>query len=369
MSTDTGVIRKILSHDGLDLLIRFGLIVVLVVLCDRIMGPFWSILIWALILAIALYPLHQRLARRMGGRDGRAATVLVLGLVLILGIPAAGLTTSFVNGVFEVRDRVENDALAIPPPEESVADWPVVGERVYASWQFAATDTAGFIESLQPHFGEVARKVVAGARSAVGAAFLFLGALIIAGIMMGYGKSGHNAMERIFLRLAGDNGPGILTLCIATVRSVAVGVLGVAFIQSVLLGVGFMFAGVPAAGLLAIITLMLGILQIPAAVVFLPVVAWMWMGSDNSVVVNVVFTVYLFIAGLSDNVLKPLLLGRGVDAPMPVILMGALGGMFTAGFIGLFIGAVGLAVGYQLFMAWVDRGLARRDLEKTPPAP
>lgn len=357
MSTDVSVMRKLLSHDGLDLLIRFGLIVVLVILCDRILGPFWSILIWGLILAVALYPLQQKLARKMGGKDGKAATLLVIGLILILGTPAAMLTSSFVEGVFNLKDQIVNQSLTVPSPGENVKSWPIVGEKVYTTWQSAAANPYDFIESLQPHFGEVAHKVLAAARSAVSTAFLFLGALIIAGIMMGYSKSGSNAMERVFIRFAGDSGSGLLTLCVATVRSVAVGVLGVAFIQSLLLGIGFFFAGVPLAGVLAIVVLMLGILQIPAAIVALPVLAWLWLGSDNSTTMNIVWSIYLVLGGLSDNVLKPLLLGRGVDAPMPVILLGALGGMFTAGFIGLFTGAVGLAVGYQIFMAWVDTGL------------
>ena len=362
MSADTNVLRKLLTHDGLDLLIRFGLIVVLIVLCDRILGPFWSILIWGLILAVALYPLHQKIARKLGGKEGRASTVLILAIVTILGIPIAGLTSSFADGIFELRDQLVAGTFSIPEPKPGVAEWPVVGEKVYSTWQFAATDTSGFIESMQPHFGEVAHKVLVGAKSAVSAVFLFLGALIIAGIIMGYGQSGQHNMQRIFTRFAGSGGPDLLTLCVATVRSVAVGVLGVALIQSVLLGTGFVLAGVPMAGLLAVITLVLGILQVPAAVVFLPVVGWLWAGnSDNSVTMNVIFTIYLFLAGLSDNVLKPMLLGRGVDAPMPVILLGALGGMFTAGFIGLFTGAVGLAVGYQLFMLWVDKGLEERE--------
>jgi predicted PurR-regulated permease PerM len=130
-------------------------------------------------------------------------------------------------------------------------------------------------------------------------------------------------------------------------------VLGVALIQAILLGVGFMLAGVPAAGLLALIVLLLAIMQLPATLVSLPVILWLWNSGDGGTVMNVIWTVYFVLAGLADNVLKPMLLGRGVDAPMPVILIGALGGMVSSGFIGLFTGAVILAVGYQIFMQWV----------------
>jgi predicted PurR-regulated permease PerM len=121
-----------------------------------------------------------------------------------------------------------------------------------------------------------------------------------------------------------------------------------------LLGLGFIFAGVPGAGPLAILVMVLGIVQLPAALISIPVIIYLWVGGDASTTSNIIFTVYLLVAGLADNVLKPLLLGRGVDVPMPIILIGALGGMVSAGIIGLFIGAIVLAVGYKIFMDWVD---------------
>jgi len=177
--------------------------------------------------------------------------------------------------------------------------------------------------------------------------------LIIAGIMMAYGQEGASAMSRIICRFAGkEDGPELYSLSTATIRSVSMGVVGVAFIQALLLGLGFMAAGIPAAGVLAILVLLLGILQLPAVIISLPAIAYIWWAGDSTVM-NIVFSVYLIIAGMADNVLKPLLLGRGVDAPMPIILLGALGGMVSAGLIGLFVGAVILALGYVIFMAWV----------------
>ncbi|HWM29845.1 MAG TPA: AI-2E family transporter, partial [Woeseiaceae bacterium] len=188
-----------------------------------------------------------------------------------------------------------------------------------------------------------------------GAVLLFLGSLIVAGIMMAYAESGSRAMQRICSRLTdAARGPRLQKLATATVRSVAAGVIGVAFIQSILLGMGFLLAGIPAAGVLALIVMLIGILQIPALIISLPAVVYLWWSGDGSTTSNIVFTIYLLVAGMADNVLKPLLLGRGVDAPMLVILIGALGGMVTGGIIGLFVGGVLLAVSYQLFMEWVD---------------
>jgi len=163
-------------------------------------------------------------------------------------------------------------------------------------------------------------------------------------------------MLRIFERFAGrQRGSGLHKLTTATIRSVAAGVIGVAVIQALLLGLGFIWADIPAAGVLALIVLLIGILQLPALIITLPVIGYLWWAGGDSGTMNVIYTVYLVVAGAADGFLKPLLLGRGVEAPMPIILLGALGGMVSSGIIGLFIGAVLLAVGYQIFMEWVDR--------------
>jgi predicted PurR-regulated permease PerM len=213
------------------------------------------------------------------------------------------------------------------------------------------------VRQIEPQLRNFYKPILAAAANTAGGVMLFLGSLIVSGIMMAYGESGSRAMLRIFIRLAGPaKGPGLHRLSTATIRSVAMGVIGVAVIQALLLGVGFIIAGVPAAGLLALVVLFVGILQLPALIVSLPVIGYIWWAGDGSTAAQVFYTVYLLVAGAGDNVLKPLLLGRGVDAPMPVILLGALGGMVVGGFIGLFLGAVVLAIGYQLFMGWVAEG-------------
>jgi predicted PurR-regulated permease PerM len=183
---------------------------------------------------------------------------------------------------------------------------------------------------------------------------MFMFALIIAGIVMAYGESGHRSSVQIASRLSGpEKGRQIAALCTSTIRAVALGVVGIAFIQMLLVGLGFVFKGVPGAGLLALAVLLLGIMQLPATLITLPVIAFVF-ATEGASTATIVFAIYVFVAGLIDNVLKPLLLGRGVDVPMPVILIGALGGMVTSGIIGLFIGPVVLAVGYQLFWQWVQ---------------
>jgi predicted PurR-regulated permease PerM len=355
MPLDNATIRKFLSSDMMDFTIRVGLIVFLVIMSVRVFAPFAGILIWALILAIALYPLHQRMAKSLGGRQGRAATLLVLAGLLLIGAPTIMLGGSFASHVQDVYNAFENNTLSIKPPDAKVADWPVVGNKVYSAWSEAANNLPAFLKDNQEQIKSLSRRAVSAAANTIGSVFLFLGALIVAGIMMAYGEGGSQAMRRILSRLTGPvKGPYLQGLSTATIRSVAVGVIGVAFIQALLLGVGFIMADIPAAGVLALVVMLLGIVQLPAAIISLPAIAYLWVSGDASTTSNIVYSIYLLVAGLADNVLKPLLLGRGVDAPMPVVLIGALGGMVSGGIIGMFIGAVLLAVAYQLFMEWVD---------------
>lgn len=359
MSTDqeTEVIRAVVSKDLLDVLVRVGLIGLMVVMSFRIFSPFLSILLWALVLAVSLYPVHLKLVGKMGGRQGASASVIVIVGMLLIGTPTVMLGSLFAGYIHETYQAFQTGSVTVKAPSPGVSDWPIIGERVYAAWSAAADDLPAFLEAMQPQLGVLTDRALSTAASTTGDVLLFLGALIIAGIMMVFGESGSDAMGRILSRLAGAaNGPRLHRLTTATIRSVATGVIGVAFVQALLLGLGFAFAGIPAAGLLAVVVMLVGIVQLPATLVTLPVIAYLWWGGDASTTSNVIWTIYLVVAGLADNVLKPLLLGRGVDAPMPVILIGALGGMVSAGIVGLFVGAVILAVGYQLFMDWVNGG-------------
>jgi len=338
----------------LEVLIRAGLIFALAALCFQIFAPFLTLMVWGLILAVTLYPMQEYVAAKMGGRQGLAATLIViLGIALIV-VPTAILMSSLGDSVQRLIHDVQSDALVIPAPRESVAGWPVIGERVYALWSQAHADLPALIKSMQPKIGDLAKSALAFVASIGGGLLLFLAALIIAGILMAFGRSGSRASVAISERLAGPaRGAEFATLATATIRAVAQGVIGVAFIQAIIVGLCLLVAGVPWAGVLAMIALVLGIAQIPALIVTLPAIAYIWLLGDYGKGEAILYTLLIFVAGLADNVLKPLMLGRGVDAPMPVILIGALGGMAAAGILGMFVGATLLALGYQIFMGWV----------------
>ncbi len=338
----------------LEVLIRAGLIFALAVLCFQVFSPFLPLMAWALILAVTLYPLQEFVAAKMGGRQGLAATVLViLGIALIV-VPTAILMSSLGDSVHRLVNDVQSNALVIPAPPESVAGWPVIGEKVHAIWSQAHDDLPALVKSMQPKIGDLAKSALAFVASIGGGLLLFIAAFIIAGIFMAFGQSGSRASVAIFERFAGTaRGPELAKLSTATIRAVAQGVIGVAFIQAIIVGLCLLIAGVPWAGVLAMIVLVLGIAQVPALIVTLPAIGYIWWRGDYGTVEAIVYTLLLFVAGMTDNILKPLMLGRGVDAPMPVILIGALGGMATAGILGMFVGATLLALGYQLFMGWV----------------
>jgi predicted PurR-regulated permease PerM len=343
-----------LASPLLDVLIRAGLILAMAMLCYQVLSPFLTLMVWALILAVTLYPLHQALASKLGGKQGLAATLLVVvGIVLILA-PTAMLMNSLGDSMQQLIHDVQNNTLKIPAPRPGVEKWPVVGKQLRDVWSKAHADLPALVQSMQPKIGELAKTALGLVASIGGGLLQFLAAFIIAGIIMAFGQAGSRGSLAIFERIVGNaRGSELASLSTATIRAVAQGVIGVALIQAIIVGLALLVAGIPWAGVLAVIVLVLGIAQVPALIVTLPAIVYIWSSGDYSNAAAIAYTVVLFLSGMADNVLKPLMLGRGVDAPMPVILLGALGGMATAGILGMFVGATLLTLGYQIFMGWV----------------
>ncbi|HEX2481584.1 MAG TPA: AI-2E family transporter, partial [Methylomirabilota bacterium] len=347
-------------------LIRAGLVFALAMLCYWIFSPFLTLMVWAVTLAVAMYPLHQRLAYRLGGKQGLAATLIVLLGVVVIVAPTGVLVGSLGDSTQKFIHGVQTNTLQIPAPRPGVEGWPIVGPRLHAVWSMAHSDLPALVQSMQPKIGELAIWAL-GAVAGIGGGILkFLASFVIAGVIMAFDEAGAHSSEAIFARIISpERAPKFVALSTATIRAVAQGVIGVALIQAIAVGVTLLVAGVPFAGLLAIVVLVLGIAQMPALLVAAPVILHIWTSGNYGAGSAVVYSVVLFVAGMLDNVLKPLMLGRGVDAPMPVILLGALGGMAATGLVGLFVGAVLLALGYQMLMIWVYQDKAEPD---SPPA-
>lgn len=337
------------TQQVLDIAIRLGLIFLLAYSCYQIFRPFLMPVAWGMIIAVALLPILRTLEARIGTKAALGGVVLIgLGVLIV---PTILLGASMVEAVQNGYAAFEAGDLGVPPPPPGVADWPVIGERVFELWSAASTNLTATAERFQPQIEAVARSVFGAAASGGATVVQFMISILIAGAFMANVEPGYRFAQRFAARVAGSGGPAFIDLATATTRSVAQGVLGIALIQAALSGFGMLVVGVPAAGLWALFVLILAIVQLPPLLVLAPVIAWVFGYADG--LTATLFAVWSIAVGFSDTFLKPLLLGRGIDVPMLVILVGAIGGMILAGLIGLFVGAVTLALAYRIFMAWL----------------
>ena len=368
-SEDFNVIRKMLAHDLMQVYVRLFLLLIVVWFSVEVFAPFMAVALWSLILAVSLYPLNHWLAVRLHLSEGKAAVIFICIAFLIIGIPAGLLGASMAQHMGEWVMALTEQGFTIPEADPAVAEWPVIGAPLFELWERAHEDLVSAAQMIQPQLIAGGRFLLAAAGNTLLALVLFFIALLIAGFMMANATPGGQQMRRLLMTFSDPaRGEEIHELVVATIRSVSNGVVGVAVLQALSLGVGFLVLDVPAAGVLALVVLFLGVVQLPSSLVVLPVLAWLWLAADGSTLSHVLGTIYLIAAGVADGLLKPILLGRGVETPMPVVLVGALGGMAAEGLIGLFVGAVMLSVSYKLLMVWVDYSVADLDVDERPTA-
>ena len=353
MSNEVIEAREETMRRATDIAVRLGALAIIVAWCLTIIAPFVGIVAWGLIIAIAVTGPYESVATTLGSRRGLAATLFVLlGFALIV-VPAVLLSDTLVSGAQHFARDISDGSIEVPPPPAHVADWPIVGDQIYDIWSLAYENLTAALAKLGPQLQAVSVWLLKAAGS-VGAGLLQLfGALIVAGFTLSRGADRAEAMEKLGSRLAGARrGPALVKLARATVSSVVQGIVGVALIQAILAGVGFVAADVPGAGLWAMLVLVAAIVQLPVGLVVIPPILLVF--SSASTTVAVLFTLWCVFISLVDNFLKPILFGRGVEIPTIVIFVGAIGGMLTMGIIGLFVGSVVLAVGYELFKAWIE---------------
>ena len=333
--------------------IQIGALLLLLMLCFKIIAPFISIVIWGVVISIGLYPAHQSLSAKIGGRQKYSAMILVaVGLAIII-VPTWITAESSVHSLQQISTNLDAGSLTIPPPREGVAEWPLVGEKLYGIWNSAASNLEETLNTYAPQLKSLAQGIAGFAGGALLGALQFVVSVIIAGVLLLSADSGHRTARNIACSLMGDRAGSRLTdMSILTIRSVVKGVLGVAIIQAILGAIGLVAIGVPAAGLWAGAILVLAIIQLPPILILGPISVWVFSVAEP--IPATIFLVYSFIVSISDAFLKPMLLGRGVETPMLVILIGAIGGAMAMGIIGLFLGAVVLALGYELLVGWMS---------------
>jgi len=339
------------NRTAAEIFLQISAIALIAFLCLWVVAPFVTLIVWAVIIAVAVYPAFAKLASFLGGREKLAASLLVLIGLMILAVPVWLMTESSISATQNVAANMQEGTVSIPPPADRVADWPLIGERLHGTWSRAAVDLEGLAKEFRPQLVSVGETVVTAVGGVMLGVVQFVVSIFIAGVLFLSAQSGYRTSCTIAAALAGERGQPLIDMSIATIRSVSKGVVGVAMIQAILSGIGLVVAGVPAPGIWTAIVLVLAIIQLPPLLVLGPVAVWVFSVADTGPAV--LFAIYATIVSVSDSFLKPMLLGRGMDIPMLVILIGAIGGAISAGLLGLFLGPVVLAVGYKILVEWM----------------
>jgi predicted PurR-regulated permease PerM len=345
-------LRQFLSGDDvIQLAVRLGLLAFLIYWTLVLIHPFVPILAWSIVLAVALHPVFGFLSRLLGGRPRLAAAIItVINLGIVIG-PATWIGLSALEGVKDLAEKLGAGDLMVPSPPDQIKNWPLVGPQFYELWNQASNNIRAVLREVAPHLKPLAGIMLTFAGDAGVGTLKFLLAVALAGFLFPHGPQLVAAGRGFLSRVVPEQSEHFLELAGATIRAVSQGVIGVAIIQSLLAGIGFKLAGIPAAGLLAFAVMLLSIVQIGAAIVLFPVIIWIWVDKDFTTAC--LLTLFLVIVGVLDNVLKPLVMGRGLTTPTLVIFIGVIGGTLAHGIVGLFIGPIILSVAWELTVAWI----------------
>ncbi|OIV39955.1 AI-2E family transporter [Flavobacterium johnsoniae] len=334
-----------------ETILQLFFVFLLVGFCFRLMLPFLMPLLWAIILAIAFYPLFNFVQKRLKGRKTLAAILITAAILALMLLPVVFFLNAAASNFLELKNNFDQDTLKITPPAEKIKEWPVIGKSVHEFLFSLSTDLQQGVLKYQEQIKEVSSKIMSSVLSS-GMAFLqFILAVIIAGILM-VSTSAKNLMVKFIRKIAADEADEILVISVSTIHQVVKGILGVAVIQTIIQAFGLYLADIPYAGILTLLCLVFSILQIGPIIINIGVIVYLFSTGDSAYAVF--WTVFFIISGLSDNILKPLLLGKGALVPMLVIFLGVIGGFIMSGFIGLFVGPIVFSIGYKLFIAWLD---------------
>ena len=331
--------------------LRLAAILLAIYWCYRILAPFIPLVLWGAIIAVAVYPLHLKLAAWLGNRKKLSATLITLLGLIILVTPVVILTESLVVSSMDLAEDISEGSVHVPPPPERVEKLPLVGEKLYSSWQLASQNLSAAMKRFRPQL-EALRGTLLATAGGAGAAFLqMFFSVIIAGVFLASAKGSLAGLRAVMKGLIGERSPRLLAMSETTIRSVAQGVLGVAIIESILAAIGLVVAGVPAAGFWTFLILVLSTVQVPPLLPLVPLTVYVL--STVEPFGATIFVVLSILVVLVDTILKPVLLGRKADSPMLIVLLGAIGGMMLWGIAGLFVGAVVLVLGWEGLNFWI----------------
>jgi predicted PurR-regulated permease PerM len=334
----------------IDLAIRLTLIAGLLSWSVILVRPFLHPIIWGAVLAVAVGPWFERISATLGNRRKTTAALFFVVPLLLLLVPATLIVDSIVTEVQALSENGEAGKFTVPAPPKELAAAPLVGKKLYEIWDAAHGDLAGTLQKFSPQLLEFRETLGGLARGIVAALITFFFALIAMAVFLVTAVEASQTVRGLSRRVAGDRGERLVSLARDTTRSVAKGIVGVALIQAAMGGVACALAGVPGAGILTIAMVIVAVAQLPTILILGPVAGYLFM--NDSLVVAVTFSVWTLVVGVIDNVLKPLLLGKGVAVPMIVVFLGAIGGLLTSGVLGLFVGPVVLVIAFTLINSW-----------------
>ncbi|MDA1100596.1 MAG: AI-2E family transporter [Proteobacteria bacterium] len=353
--------RDKIAGVAIDVVIRIGLLFLVIYFCFFVIAPFLTVIIWGAILAVILYPVQQWLAARFGGRGGLASGLIVfLGLAVTL-IPSFMLGTATFESLRFLEAGLTDGSIKIPPPPDGIADWPLIGQQLNAFWELASNNLQAALGEVKPQVAAVVKSMLR-ASAGMGLAILqFAASIIVAGLLFGPGEALVATLRALECRIVGRRNSHFVDLTSVTVQNVAQGVIGVALLQAILASIGYLAVDFPFGAALSALVLLLSILNLgPTLPVFLSII-YGWSIMDT--LPAIIFTIYMIPVGLLDNFMRPIIVARGLPVPIAVMFIGVAGGALTGGLLGLFIGPIVLAVGYQLFSAWI----AVSDADANPP--
>ncbi|GAA6180538.1 AI-2E family transporter [Shimia sp. NS0008-38b] len=341
----------------IDLGVRLLFLGVFAFAAFNIILPLAGIVVWAIILAVAIYPLFDWLQVKLGGRRGLSATLItLLGLALTIG-PLWASIGGLAEHVSSLADKVQSGTLNLPQPPERLNDVPVAGPKIIEAWTLFNSNLTVALERYGSVILEFAG-VIGGAVAGIGFQLLALAlSVIVMGMMLSPGPKLGEMAETFGNRVFAPKGGDFIKMATATIRNVSRGVLGVAALQAGLMGIVMVLFGIKAAGPLAVVILILGIIQVGPMLVVIPLLIWAW--GSMAFGAALLLTALMMPLALMDNILRPIFIAKGLTTPILVILVGVIGGVLSSGLIGIFIGPVILSVFYDLVVAWMDADIAK----------
>ena len=344
------------SGDVTRTLLRVLALVAMIAACVWILSPFLLAGAWAATIVVSTWPLLLGVQAACGGRRGMAVAAMTLALLLVLMLPLAAGVAAVIEHTPRLEEWIRSTASAgLPSPPSWLATVPLVGERAAAQWQSLADASS---EDIAARYSPQLRALLEWFVARVGGfghmLLQFLFTIVIAGILYGTGEGAARGVRRFAVRLAGARGEEAVTLAGQATRAVALGVVVTALVQSTLAGIGLAVAGVPFTLVLTMVMFLLGICQIGPLPVLVAALGWLyWRGDAFWATALLVWTIPV---GVMDNFLRPILIRRGANLSMFLIVPGVIGGLIAFGIIGLFVGPVVLAVTWTLLAEWVRQG-------------